>query len=173
MEKGNQEIIAYRIGESLFCPDCHEKAVRTLKSVQKPEDTEVTIPSKPIKAEDLNIYICTQCKRTNTSSEIKISFGVKQETPVEEEKSLMDLQDMVEDTASKISFLGNFLINYSARGDEVLDMNKDDSSGLIIILREIQDDLEFVTNKLSEKQQKGLVIERSGEIAKNHQLGVI
>lgn len=50
-EKENSEkIIAYRVGEGLFCPKCHQETLEIFKKVQNPDDPEVKVPSKPIKA---------------------------------------------------------------------------------------------------------------------------
>lgn len=54
---GKDEIFAYRIGEGLFCPKCYEEAEKNL-----PKDSGIKMMGKPIKKEDLSLYICLQCK---------------------------------------------------------------------------------------------------------------
>ena len=79
-----EKIIAYRIGQSLFCPDCHEKTVRDLKAVQDPDDAQVTIPSKPIKAGDIRIYICQNCEAIIGNPKISVEKKLELEALREE-----------------------------------------------------------------------------------------
>jgi hypothetical protein len=77
---------------------------------------------------------------------------------MEKEKSLTALQDIVENSAAKICFVCSF---FALRGpDEEPEISDKDASGLFNILQEIENDLEFVVDKLSEKKQKGLIIEK-------------
>ncbi len=147
----NEEIIAYRIGESLFCVDCHEKAAKTLKAVQNPEDPEIKISSKPIKAGDISIFICGQCRTIKGSDRLT---GEKIEIP--KRKDLNGLRDMIEDSVSKISFIEDFF-THNIPEDEFF--SESGRTGFYRILVDIGDDLKFVVNEISQRQQKGLIID--------------
>jgi hypothetical protein len=193
MEKENQEIIAYRIGQGLFCVDCYEKGAKRLKEVQDPEEPEVKFPSKPIKKGDISIFICEECETIKGDPKLS-SIHEKQEqlevlrelqmklaasdqhkkekleekpsrlgrynppNRLKKEKDLTDLQDMVEDCANKISFVTTFLSQTPL--DEGPDISEDDKSGLCVILRDIENDLDLVVDELNEKRRKGLIIEK-------------
>jgi hypothetical protein len=147
-EKG-EEIIGYRIGQGLFCVECYEEGARTLKAVQNPEDPEVKIPSRPITAEDVTIFICEQCKT--------IKGPKAGELKIQEQKDLTDLQDTVENCASKIAFLEDFFC-HNIPYDELL--SEEGKSGLNQILIDLEIDLNSVVNEMSQQRQKGLIIER-------------
>jgi len=151
MEKENQEIIAYRIHESLYCVACYEKSARDLKAVQNPEDPEVKFPSKPIKAEDIEIFICEDCKTIggHSAGEIRI----------QEPKDLNHLRDMVEDSVSKLAFLEDFFSNgHEHDADYFSEKGK---VGLYHILVDLQDDLTFVVDEMSRGQRKGVFVDKS------------
>ncbi len=148
----SEEIIAYRIGEGLFCKDCYEEAARTLKAVQNPEDPQVMIPGKPIKAGDVEIFICKQCKTLKGINEPS-----EKQVEIPRKKDLSGLRDMVEDCAFKVSFLEDFFC-HSIPDDEFL--SKSGISGLNILLRELRENLSFVVDEICLRQQKGLVIEK-------------
>ncbi|MGO8988762.1 MAG: hypothetical protein ACLQGU_04345 [bacterium] len=76
---------------------------------------------------------------------------------MEKEKKLIDLQDMVENSADKISFLSTFFILINP--DEEVNLTNKDASGVVRILQEIRKDLDFVVDQLSKKRDKGLIIE--------------
>jgi len=149
----SEEIIAYRIGESLFCPDCYEKSTKRLKAVQNPEDLQVTFPSKPIKAEDIRVFICNDCKTIKGND---ILTGEKIEIP--ERKDLNDLLDMIDDSVEKIAFLEDF---FSHTTDERALYSEDGRLGLYHILVDLQRDLGFVSNQISEKYKEGLIVEET------------
>jgi hypothetical protein len=154
MEKENQEIIAYRIGESLFCPSCYEEGAKRLKAVQMPEDPQVTFPSKPIKAEDVEIFICKECKTIGGPSAGKIR--------IQEPKDLNRLRDMIEDSVSKLAFLEDFFSHgHEPDADYFSDNGK---SGFYHILVDLQDDLTFVVDEMSRGQRNGVFVDKSGGI---------
>ena len=147
MEKEkNQEIIAYRIGESLYCPDCYEKSARDLKAVQNPEEPEVKFPSKPIKAEDIEIFICNDCKTVKGG---KTLSG----------KDLDDLCHMIYHCAEKASFISSFFIQ-KPPGKEP-EMSERNASGLYWLLEDFQDDLKFVADEIFEMMSAGKIKEVS------------
>ena len=147
IEKNEEiEIIAYRIGESLYCPDCYEKSAKHLKAVQNPEDPEVKISSKPIKAEDIEIFICNDCK---TVKETDGYSGEKIEIP--KRKNLNELRDMVEDCVSKIHFLEDFF-THNIPEDEFF--SESGRSGFYRILVDLEDDLTFVSNGMRKDIRK-------------------
>jgi hypothetical protein len=173
----NEEIIAYRIGESLFCPDCYKKGAKTLKAVQNAEDPQVTIPAKPITREDISIFACNQCgvvkrsveKRSNISTgekSVRVSSFPKQlieprrkTLSKREEINLVTLEDILVDSGNKLSFVSDFLVPRSC--DDFPEFSDDGLSGLLIILDEVKDDIDFVLNEISERKQKGLIIEKA------------
>jgi len=189
MKKENQEIIAYRIGEGLFCPSCYEEGAKRLRAVQMPEDLQVTFPSKPIKAGDIKIFICEECKTIkgiDTLSEkdfekilstlnpreekvLKMRLGIgekpegKPDAAKKEEKDFLDLLDMLDVTADKMAFLRYFnLICLKERDDLYpLDMNENESSGLIKIIDWIGEDIRFVSDRLQKLSIEGKIIDRS------------
>jgi len=58
-----KKIIAYRVGPSLWCPACHDETAKGLRASQDPNDPELKLPSKPITAGIINIFICERCER--------------------------------------------------------------------------------------------------------------
>ena len=149
----SEEIIAYRIGESLYCPNCYEKAAKTLKAVQKPEDPQVTFPAKPIKVGDISIFICNDCKAIKGIHEFSGEI-----VKISERKSLIDLEDMMEEDISKVAFLGDFF-NQGRPDDELF--TERGMVGFHCILRDVQDNLTFVVDEISRRHQKGLIIEKA------------
>ena len=77
---------------------------------------------------------------------------------LKKKKDFTDLLDMVDDSVSKISFLGYFFCGRVP--DEEFEMNSDDASGLYRIITDIQDDLKMVLYELSKKRKEGLIIEK-------------
>lgn len=114
MENG---IFAYRIGENLFCPDCIEKAEKRL-----PKKTEVQLTKKPLTFEDIDLYICKECRK------------------VFEKKDLIDIQDFLNESLLKIRFVDAFF-GHDLVDDEYLGL-KDSVEGLCLILRDIQENIE-------------------------------
>jgi hypothetical protein len=172
-EKG-EEIIGYRIGQGLFCVKCYEEGARTLKAVQNAEDPEVKFPAKSIKKGDIRIFICEQCETIKgdpkvLSIEKQVELEALREQKIremrlnvpsqfEKEKSLTDLEDMIVDSCCKLSFVGSFFCQKPLGGEP--EISEEDASGIHIILREIEDDLSFIQNKISQKKRKGLIIEK-------------
>jgi hypothetical protein len=171
-----EEIIAYRLGESLFCLDCYEKTAKILKGVQNPEDPQVTIPAKPITKNDTHIFACNQCgvvkgsiqKRSETSAEERsATLSLSSQKKIEprrktlsrrESIDLLTLQDIIEDCGTKLSFLSDFLVQGPV--DCEPEITYQGASGFSMILDEIKDDLDFVVNEMSERTRKGLIIEK-------------
>ena len=173
----SEDIIAYRIGESLFCPDCYEESAKRLKAVQNPEDPQVTFPSKPIKTGDVKIFACNECglvkgsvgKKSNTrpenkdietSSPRKKIFEPRRMTLSKrnEKMGLSDLEEILVYCGEKLALLQDFLVRLPL--NECPEISEDGSSGVHIILDEIKDDLDFVVNEIDRKERKGLIIEK-------------
>ena len=163
-----ESIFAYRICESLYCPKCYEKAEQSL-----PKDSGVKLPGIPIKKEDLDLFICKQCKEIKISSEIKVPFPIKipsiinvikvssgeeSKAPVKE-KDLSDLRDMIENCTTKISVVTEVLCKGEPGYN--LEISERGASGLGFILGDIQDDLNFIVDKICEKQRRGLIVEKA------------
>lgn len=52
-----KKVFGYRIGESLYCPECYEASEKLI-----PKDSGVKLPGKALSADDLNGYFCNGCK---------------------------------------------------------------------------------------------------------------
>lgn len=172
-----EEIIAYRIHEGLFCPDCYEKTAKTLKAVQNPEDPQVTLPAKPIRKEDIYIFACNQCgvvkgsvgKKSNTQAEQKgdeISLPPKKiieprrrTLPAKREaEDLVDVEETIMDCGYKLALLQDLFAQPPI--DYEPEISEDGYSGLRVILDEVKDDLDFSVNEIDRMRKKGLIIEK-------------
>jgi hypothetical protein len=151
----SEEIIAYRVGEGLFCPDCYEKGARTLKAVQRPEDPEVKFPSKPIKVGDIRIFICEQCKTIKGTDR---STGEKIE--ILKREDLFEFSDIIEHFARKVAFIGDFFSQREKRGERPK-FSEEGFTGFYFILRDLQDEIESVVDQMLGKSNKGLIIEKT------------
>jgi hypothetical protein len=168
MEKEKQEIIAYQVGEHLLCPQCYEKNLKIL-SVH-----EIELPAKPAKREDIEGFVCDQCKvikgdyRVQSYKELKdlqmkleIQDELEKGKPIERRgnslESLIDFEDMLNALFSKIVFIEDFFV-HSVPEDELI--SEKGRSGFYHILVDIEDDLKFFSSQLAEKRQKGLIIEK-------------
>jgi hypothetical protein len=101
-----------------------------------PVNPQVTIPARPISGDDLQIFICTQCKKVKSSN-------VQYE--LQERKGILDLRDMLEHSADKLAFLGYFFIVSSDRlNNSGFEWSDEDATGLGHILEGIRNDLEIV-----------------------------
>lgn len=67
-------------------------------------------------------------------------------------RDLIDLQDMIEDSASKISFIGSFFCQQSPNREPEISCH--DAVGLYYILRDIEDDLDMVVDELGKNGGK-------------------
>ena len=139
MEK-QEKIIAYQIGQKLFCPNCYEKCSRDLKAVQDPSEPEVKYPSKPMGAKDITIFICEDC--------LAIKGPRSGELKIQESK---DPLTTVEHCARKIGLLRDFL-SHSVPNDELF--GKEGRTGFHHLLADIEDDLELALDQLYRKQAK-------------------
>lgn len=163
MKEKNKEIIAYRIGEGLFCPDCYEKGARTLKAVQDPNEPEVKFPSKAIKKGEIEGFVCRQCKaimgiyKVRSPQELRdlqTKLGIPDEP--EEKKpgekrnrrqdDFTDLEDMMEDIFCKVHFIEDFLNPYVPIGEIFSDNGR---TGFYHILIDLEDDIKFVQDGMS------------------------
>jgi hypothetical protein len=171
-----KKIIAYRIGESLFCPECYEKTAKVLKAVQNPEDPQVTLPSKPIKAEDIHVFACNQCgvvrgsvqKKSNTQSDNK---DTETDSPPKkileprrwtlskrkEERNLIDLEEILIYCGEKLALVQDLLASMPL--NECPEISEDGSEGVYIVLDEIKDDLDLVINDIDQKRKRHLIID--------------
>jgi hypothetical protein len=147
--KVDEEIVAYRIGEGLFCPDCYEEGARTLKAVQNPEDPQVTFPAKAIRSEDLSIFICQQCKTVKGPSARESKIQSKK---AEEELSirLTDQVDEMEHIRCKLRFVEESLTQTPP--DRSLELSNNAISGLYWILNEVEEGIEKVSNEIEAVQ---------------------
>lgn len=145
MKKNNgEEIIAYRIGQALYCSECYEKGAKELKAGQDPSEPEVKFPSKPIKAKDITIFICEDC------------LAVK--GPRAEELMILRSRDdplaTVEHCIRKIGLLRDFL----SPPVPIQDLfSKNGEAGFHHVLADIEDDLELALYQLLQKTAKGLI----------------
>jgi len=143
-----EQIIGYRIGESLFCPDCYEEGARRLKAVQNPEDPQVTFPSKPIKAGDVSVFICNDCKTIKGTDE---STGEK--IKILKKKDFFEFADTIGHCARKVAFICDFFSQKNKIG-EFPEFSQDGYSGLHFILRDLQDEIESVVDQMYGKKRK-------------------
>lgn len=144
----SEEIIAYRIGEGLFCPDCYEEGARRLKQVQNPQDPQVTFPSKPIKKGDIGIFICEKCKTIKGTDE---STGEKIE--ILKRGDLIEFSDMIEHFARKIAFIGDFFSQREKRG-EFPKFSENGLTGFYFMLRDLQDEIESIVDQMYGKKER-------------------
>jgi hypothetical protein len=98
MEKENQEIIGYSVGDHFLCPGCYERSVKILAV------HEIELPAKPIKKGDVEILICRQCENMKEWSEMEVPSNSVTEMPAkekatssrrQEKKDISGLQDTV------------------------------------------------------------------------------
>ena len=97
-EKG-EEIMAYRIGQGLFCVDCYEKGARRLKEVQDPDEPEVKFPSKSIKKGEISIFICEECETIKGNPEV--SAEKKRELETLREQRFLQMKSAISDQLKK------------------------------------------------------------------------
>jgi hypothetical protein len=150
MEKEKtEEIIAYRIGEGLFCLSCYEKEARKLRDVQDPDGPEIKIPAKPLTGDDVEIFKCKQCK------EIKgpLTGGVKNPKA----RDLYDLEDMLMNCLSRVALLIDF-VTHNVPEDELF--SKNGRLGFYHVLAGLRDDLELLSEGLSKKPEMNSNVER-------------
>jgi len=98
MEKENQEIIGYSVGDHFLCPGCYERSVKILAV------HEIGLPAKAIKRGDIESFICRQCESMKELSEMKVPSDSVTETLAkgkatssrrQEKKDISGLQDTV------------------------------------------------------------------------------
>ena len=162
-----EDIIAYRVADHFLCPACYELSVKILAV------HEIKFPGEPVKKGDIKSFICNHCEDIKGDAKVlyiekKLELEVLQESVQQmrsvlpyrfrEARSLLDLEDMIVNCNSKISFVSSFFIQKPP--GQVAEMSEDDESGIHIILREIEEDLDFVLNKISEGKKKGLIVEK-------------
>jgi hypothetical protein len=131
-----EKIIAYRIKEGLFCPDCYEEAARKLRAAQDPNNAEIKIPVKPIMADDIRIFICQQCKKIGgpSAGEMEIQRKRGEHNPL----------IIVEHCARKIAFLKDFSNQIIVKES----LNKNVIIGYYHVLADLEDDLKFALERL-------------------------
>lgn len=168
MEKEkSEEIIGYRVGDHLLCPECYQRSVKIL-SVH-----DLELPAKHVIKKDIKGFICNQCEIIKGDAKVlyiekKRELEALQEQ-VQEMKSgipyrfkeancLLDLEDMIVNCSNRISFVGSFFIQ--KLGPEEPNISVDDASGIHLILRDTEEDLHFILSKISEMRRKGLIIEK-------------
>jgi len=74
-----------------------------------------------------------------------------------QEKNLIDLEEMIDNCCEKIAFIEDFFTH--GHEPDVDWFSEDGRLGFYHILVALQDDLKFVSNELGEKRQKGLIVE--------------
>jgi hypothetical protein len=131
--KMDEKVFAYRIDESLFCPECYEKAIQSI-----PKDSGVIIPGNPLTRGDIGVYICKQCKKKKGGMDID------------------GLLNIIQFCSYKISFLEDFFTQ-PRETDEFL--SESGISGLGFILRGLYEDLNFVTDEMRKMQREGIIKE--------------
>lgn len=171
-DSGGGEIFAYRIGENLFCPECFEKAATNLKAVQDPEDPQVTFPAKALSADDIQVYICGQCKKIkrslkkegkpNITNVTKDTNDTRSPGDPKKVKPLIDLQDMVENCAAKIALLDDFFAHGHEPDTEFF--SEDGKFGFHCILTDMQNDLNLVIDGMQAIASQGE--HKSSELAR-------
>jgi len=178
MKEKDEKIIAYRIGQGLFCPDCYEKAVRDIKAVQDPEEPQVTVPAKAIKEGDIRIYICERCEAIKGDPKVlsvekqreletlreqrvlQMRLGVPDDMenhkPKErrgrEQDAFLDLKDMMDDIFFKVHFIEDFF-SHRVPDDEIF--SDSGRSGFYHILFDLEEDIKFVQDGMSMMKNKG------------------
>lgn len=154
MKRGEEkEIVAYRVGEELLCPECYNKNVKIL-SVH-----EIELPGKPMKREDIRGFVCGQCKTIKGNYKISsleelralqikldIPDKLEKEKLGEDKEKLFCLTDEINHCSSKISFICNFLAN--GHDDETDLFSVKGKFGLHLILRDLEDDLDRINNEI-------------------------
>jgi hypothetical protein len=143
MEKktsASEEIIAYRIEERLFCSTCYQNAVMDPQAVQDPEGPKVKLPSKSIKADQMNVFICEQCKRIGGTSVEHLKF--------QQSRDLTGLLDMLDHCISKVAFFGDFFSNtpFQKSGDGLF--SERGLSGLNFLVRDLENELALIFHEL-------------------------
>lgn len=168
MNKDNwEEIIAYRIGHALYCPECYEKKARELKE----------FPSKPIYNGMIRVFICEECEAIKGDPKASLVDEKRKFDLLREERfarlelgipdrfkqlrKLEDLENMIKKCSEKIFFLSSFFIQ---KLDGEPEINEKDADGMFSILSDITEDLDFVLEELSKKEKRGLIIEKEEAI---------
>ena len=158
-----EDIIAYRIGHMLYCPECYEKKARELKM----------FPQTPIYKGVIRVFICQECETIKGDPRASLIDKKRELELLREEKiarlglaiparfkqveALEDLEKVIEKCSNKIFFLSSFFIQKPHGTPE---FNEKDADGMFSILSEVTEDLDFVLEELSKKEEKGLIIEK-------------
>lgn len=118
------DVFAYKIGENLFCPECIEEAEKRL-----PKDSKMQLPKKPLTVENIDIFICKECKK------------------IFRRRSLIDVQDLLNYSICKINFVYEFFCHEISE-DEYFGSQRS-IDGLAFVLREIEEQIEQAVNDLN------------------------
>lgn len=156
----SEEIIAYRVGDHFLCPKHYQMSVKIL-SVH-----DIELPAQPVKEGEVENCVCRQCE--DIAEERDAATPLPQKKMIEprrktlskrEKINLLTLEDILADSGDKLSFVSDFFVPQSR--DSLPEFSNDGFSGLLIILDEIKDDIDFVLNGISERRRKGLIIEKT------------
>ncbi len=137
----------------MFCRECCEESAKDL-----PGDSGTKLPGKGLTKEDVGPFFCPVCKTVKGLPQGEIGIQVKNSTEKTQEKDLDELRDMIENCASKVAFLSDFL----CQGQANPNLSDNGRSGFYHVLMNIEQDLNFAVDQISERQQKGIIIEKSG-----------
>jgi len=168
-----EDIIAYRVADHFLCPACYELSVKILAV------HEIKLLGEPVKKGDIKSFICNHCEDIKGDAKVlyiekKLELEALQESVQQmrsvlpyrfrEARSLLDLEDMIVNCNRKISFVSSFFIQKPP--GQVAEMSEDDESGIYLILDQTREDLNFVESKISEMQEKGLIVEKEEKEAR-------
>lgn len=135
------QVFVYRIGENLFCLNCIKEAEKAL-----PKDSGVQLPKKPLTAEEVDRFICKQCKK------------------IFEKRDLLDVRDLLKHSLSKIQFIRDFF-GHQIPEDEYFG-NQRTIDGLCFILGDIEDHIEQAIHDLGtiNLKNQGKEVKENGNI---------
>lgn len=149
----NGNIIAYRIGEKLFCRDCYEGNSNLLF-----KDSGVTLSGKPITDEDIELFICGDCKAVKGPAGDSNNDQEKEVSVKSWPTDAFSLRDLIEDCASKVNFLSAVRCGHQDKSEG---LNRKERFGLYWILTDLEKELDFVVDHMSVKPVAG--VEKEGK----------
>lgn len=172
-KRNNEKIVAYVFGKYLYCVKCHKEAKNRIKG----RSGEIDIHNYSRTEDEVGVFICGSCgkifgktlegilPRLTTGEENILATWLEnrggKRTPQKEAEQdqnklmggkyyLTDLADMVDHCGQKVRFISDFF-NHSIPEDEFF--SEKGIAGLHFILRNIEDDLEFVVDEIYEENK--------------------
>ena len=76
---------------------------------------------------------------------------------IQNPKDLDDLEEMIERNCRKLAFIGDF---FGQPHNDEISFSRDGLTGIQFIVRDMQDELNFVLDQFLEKRKKGLIVEK-------------